>query len=423
MRSMKSIFSSIKSFVGVLNSRRSYLFSYVLSSLIQIVISLSQMIIVIKVCGLEEWKIQTLGILAGGVAGTLIDGGFSVGANRVIGNLNQSALIIFFRKSLILRFRNYFVILLIAPLLSLVLLGKIDFLFLAFVYSQGFLSLTSDWILIALDERRKFMWNVTFPKVLFSIISLSLVFAMKSSLPLVFTSIVIVLWGNYKIHSFLRKRSNVVSNLRVSKDELQLRRVALSKVFGDIYWLAPGLILQLLSPDYLVFFLIWDRITKFFMVPSMAASQSLTGYLANANLIPIKRIRLTLIFHLVLATFFSFFGFYLIRIFYPVLAEDNLLSNYSACLTACFIFLVIVNRGFILHIFYMSKEVMSALLGNTILLFGLALYFYPNYILRLEDAILALVVPQILVSLFFLARTKVYVYRISMSEKSVEGKR
>jgi hypothetical protein len=387
----------------------------VFSSLIQIIISLSQMIIVIKVCGLGEWKIQTLGILAGGIAGTLIDGGLSVGANRVIGSLNQSELVIFYRKSLALRLRNYLILLFVSPLLSFVLFGRLDFLFLAFVYSQSLLSLTSDWILIALDDHRKFMWNITFPKVLFNIISLSFVVDMKSSLPLVFTSVLIVLWGNYKIYSFLRKRNNVVSNLRVPKDELQLRRVAVSKVFGDVYWLAPGLILQLLSPDYLVFFLVWDRITKFFLIPSMAASQSLTGYLANTDLTPRQRIRLTLSFHLLLATVFGFSGFYLIRIFYPVLAADTLLSTHSSYLTVCFIFLVIFNRGFVLHIFYMSKEAISALFGNLFLLIGLVAYSHPNYILRLEDAILALVIPQILVSMFFLARTKVYLYRSLIS--------
>jgi hypothetical protein len=70
----------------------------VLSGLIQIMISLSQMIVVIKICGLNEWKLQTLGILTGGLFGTLIDRGFSVGSNGVIGKLDYSELKLFFRN-------------------------------------------------------------------------------------------------------------------------------------------------------------------------------------------------------------------------------------------------------------------------------------------------------------------------------------
>jgi len=402
----KKILSGIITYIRILYSRRGYFSNYVLSSLIQITISLSQMIVVIKICGLNEWKLQTLGILTGGLFGTLIDRGFSVGSNGVIGKLNYSELKLFFRNSLLLRFKFYFLFLCIAPFVSLLLFGRLDFLFLAFSCSQSFLSLASDWLLIALDDRRVYMRHITFPKVLFSLVSIAFVFIAESSFPLVFVSFAIVFWGNYKINVFLQKRLPEISNHKITSEELQLGRVALSKVLGDIYWLAPCLILQLLSPDYLIYFLLWDRITKFFLLPSMSASQSLTGYLSKTQLTVRQRIRLTLSFHLFLASIFSVSGLYLISTFYPIFSERIFLSDTSLFLTACFIFLVILNRGFILHVFYMSGDAVSALLGNLFLLICLMLLTFPKQSLTFEESILVLVFPQMLVFFFYTIRIR-----------------
>ena len=406
MNKSKKILLGMTNFIKILYLRRSYFSSYVLSGLIQITISLSQMIVVIKICGLDEWKIQVLGILAGGLFGTLIDRGFSLGSNGVIGRLNHSELKLFFRNSLLLRFKYYLIFLCIAPFVSLLLFGRLDFLFLAFLCSQSFLSLASDWLLIALDDRRVYMRHITLPKVLFSLISIVFVLITESSIPLVFVSFAIVFWGNYKINTFLQKRIPESFNHKLISEELQLGRVALSKVLGDIYWLAPGLILQLLSPDYLIYFLLWDRITKFFLAPSMSASQSLTGYLSKTEWTVRQRTYLTLSFHLFLATSFSVSGFYLIRLFYPIFSDRVFLSDTSLFLTSCFLFLVILNRGFILHVFYMSRDAVSALLGNLFLLICLILLIYPKQSITFEESILLLVFPQLLVFFFYSIRIR-----------------
>jgi hypothetical protein len=404
-KSKKSL-SGIITFIRILYSRRNYISSYVLSGLIQIMIRLLQMIVVIKICGLDEWKLQTLGILTGGLFGTLIDRGFSVGSNGVIGKLNYSELKLFFRNSLLLRFKCYLVFLCIAPFVSLLLFGRLDFLFLAFSCSQSFLSLASDWLLIAIDDRRVYMRYITLPKVLFSLVFITSVFILESSIPLVFISFAIVFWGNYKINTFLQKRSLGISNHKISSEELQLGRVTLSKVLGDIYWLAPGLIFQLLSPDYLIYILLWDRITKFFLAPSTSVSQSLTGYLSKTELTVRQRTRLTLSFHLFLASIFSVSGIYLISTFYPIFSERIFLSDASLILTACFIFLVNLNRGFILHVFYMSGDAVSVLLGNLFLLICLVLLTFPKQSLTFEESILVLVFPQMLVFFFYTIRIR-----------------
>ena len=402
----KDRLSGITSVAKILYSRRRYFYSYVSTGLIQVLISIYQMIVVIKVCGLEEWKVQALGILAGGLASTLIDRGYSSGSNSVIANLDQSELKIFFRRSLLLRFKLYFVLLVLAPLASQLLFGRMEFLFLAFLFSQSFLSLGSDWVLIALDDRRHYLRYITLPKVISSFISLAFVIILKSSFPLVLVSFVIVLLGNFRIYLLIQTRFHQVSNSKVSTEELQLGRVASAKILGDVYWLAPGLILQLLSPDFLIYFLLWDRITKFFIMPSMSASQALTGYLAKTEITVRQKVGLTLTFHLILATFFGAVGYYLISLAYPIFSEGITLTGNAIFLTACFISLVILNRGFILHVFYMSRDAVSAVLGNLFLVNSLVFLFYPNFSLTFERTLWSLVLPQFLVLSFYMIRTR-----------------
>lgn len=393
----------------VLISRRKQILNLGASSAVQIIISLIQMMVVVRICGLNEWKYQTLGVLVGALGGSLVDSGFSVASNGFLSKLDSVYYRQFYKNSLARRIRTFLLISFLSPIVSFLLFQSINCIFVIFMIAQASLALTSEWILIAIDELQYFSKVFTFPKLILSLIGLLLVWFSSSSIPIAVVILFFVAYSNRQISNFLKIQEKLKKE--ITKNEKIIfpkTNFALAKFIGDAYWVFPGIVMQLAGSPFLVNFLLWERITKFFIAPSMVASQAITGVLTARKITWKEGLVISIKNHVLISLLFSFSGYFVIRYAYIFLSHDSFLSEGSLIFSMIYISFVILNRSFVLHGFYFSNDKRTPLVANLLLLASYAMLFLPIFRKQLEYVLFYFAFFQFIIFIYFMFKSRIW---------------
>ena len=263
--------------------------------------------------------------------------------------------------------------------------------------------------LFSIDELKNFNKFITNPRLVFSLIGLLFVWVSHNSIPIAFAIFFFVAYSNGKIFNSLVIKQNQL-NVMVNSKNIELPRYTLifSKFIGDIYWTLPGVIMQIVDSSFLLNFLLWDRITKFYLAPTVVATQALTGVLAKAPVSFEEKLKISIKNHLVIALFYSAIGYFILKYSFVLLSEDKSLSSKSLVYTVLYIFCVIMSRSMVVHGFYFSNDKRTPFLGNLILLFSCIGLFLPLVQHNMENVLLYFLSFQFLVVILYFFNSDIW---------------
>ena len=169
------------------------------------------------------------------------------------------------------------------------------------------------------------------------------------------------------------------------------------RITGDAYWVAPGLFVAILSPELGISFLVVDRVVKFFINPSLGVTQALGSYLIERVPGVYQRVKISLLFHGIIATVMFIMGFFVVPMAVEYLSNYKIsLGYWEAGLLSCYIFFTVVSRSFIYHYYYFSGLNLVPTFVNILSIAGFTLFVSLGIASTLSGVILLTAIIQIM---------------------------
>ena len=342
---------------SILRARTGSTIFLVANLLVFAILSLIQMRFTVKYCGLIPWSTVALGGLAGGFAQNLIDRGFSISGSAVI---NESGARNYWSVALLsLRTKSKYV--------PFVLLGGCSYayvlpqtertLFLFTFVSSMCLGFSLDWVFVGLDSPRSIFIVSTVPKFISSFLGIVGIYIFKQiyfvPYSLFFYAVANLALGLLVLKSSREKALYFELN---KLDIVKITRSVWSRITADLYWILPGMLVVIFSPTLGLTFLVVDRVVKFFVAPSIGATQALGSYLIINVKSAILRIRISFFFHAITATVISLAGIFAVPFAVTFLSNNTITLSYlEVCFLSLYIFFVVLSRSFTFHYYYLSE--------------------------------------------------------------------
>jgi hypothetical protein len=379
-------------------ARRSSTLFLVLNLLIFSVLSLAQMKVLVKYCGLIPWSTVALGGLAGGFAQNLIDRGFSTAGFALTKENGSTDYWLVALLSIRTKLRYVPIALTVGCSYAFFLPQSERTLFLLMFLSSMTLGFSVDWIFVGLDSIRSIFFISTIPKLLSSIIAIAVVVIFRNIL-IVPISIFVYAVVNLTIGLLILKSSRDRKSYTELNDHI-VRKITKSvwiRITGDAYWVAPGLFVAILSPELGISFLVVDRVVKFFINPSLGVTQALGSYLIERVPGVYQRVKISLLFHGIIATVMFIMGFFVVPMAVEYLSNYKIsLGYWEAGLLSCYIFFTVVSRSFIYHYYYFSGLNLVPTFVNILSIAGFTLFVSLGIASTLSGVILLTAIIQIM---------------------------
>jgi hypothetical protein len=317
------------------------------------VISLMQIVLIVRISGVKLWTVLAIGIALGGIAQALIDRGYANSGSGLL--LKQKNLYFLATDSIRHRF-PVFVAFILGGLLPFVIIEPVnyDLIYLSY-FSLCISGLSVDWVLISGGRFIHLFLISAVPRLVASVIGLSAYVFTQNILVILISSIIgaalNVLLGVRSLNSMKRPLENRSRNL-LGKQDYMLR------VTNDIVWLMPIPLVNYYSPLIAPLFTFSDRLIKF---PLLVFLQSLTQFLTNSILSSReefrRKIHQSLMIHCIIGIFFSIGTLLFLPRIVGLISDNELSINlFDSFLLGIFAFFLFITRPLTQHYFMLTNQ-------------------------------------------------------------------
>ena len=317
------------------------------------VISLVQIILIVRISGVKLWTVLAIGISLGGIAQALIDRGYANSGSSLL--LKERNLYFLATDSIRHRF-PIFMACVLGGLLPFVIIEPVRYqlIYLSF-FSLCISGLSVDWVQISGGRYVNLFLSSSAPRLVASIIGLSVYVFTQNILVVLFSSIIgaalNVLLGVGSFYFMKMPLENRTRNL-LGKQDYILR------VTNDIIWLMPIPLVNYFSPVIAPLFTFSDRLLKF---PLLFFLQSITQFLTNSILISREKFRRkiheSLLIHGIIGIIFSIGTLFLLPGIVRLISDDELsVNSVDSFLLGIFAFFLFMTRPLTQHYFLLTNQ-------------------------------------------------------------------
>ena len=316
-------------------------------------ISLSQLILIVRISGIQLWTVLAIGFSLGGIAQAFIDRGY---ANSGSSLLFKEKHLYFLAMDSIRHRIPVFMTFVIGGLVPSILIESENFDLIYLSYLSFCLSgLSVDWVQISSGRYFQLMLTSAVPRLVASVVGLS-AYVFTQSISAILLSAIInsalnVVFGVYSL-SFSKIPSENREKKLLEKEDYILR------VTNDIIWLMPIPLVNHYSPVIAPMFTFIDRLLKF---PLLFVLQNTNQFLMHSMLsgghLNRSKFHKSLLIHGVTGFIFGIGTLFILPEGVRLISDDVLtIASVDAFYLGIFAFFLFITRSFTQHYFLLTSQ-------------------------------------------------------------------